>query len=230
MSQNSDSQSEPLQKPHDNPSCSKKAASHLKLIISNPDPVQEKTPQSALGNTGFMIGVRNIDPSAYEIKIQDPFHDLRCDLLLDIKKRRGKTAVICYFPDIFDDSNKFLEEDETLYGTIMVQFQLKILEQLFLFCSTHKAFQLIICMDDASAEGFEIYHHFLTQQSQNLMTDGEQIKMVFPVNAKALDGLRDFMKENTLQFEQGLWREQGSNPAIRHYLKSKERSLKNNNI
>lgn len=220
MSQNPDSQPKPLQNRNDKLACSEETASHLTLVVSNPDPVQENTPEPASSNTGFMVEVRNIDPRTYEMEVQDSFHDLEGSLLLDIKKQRKKTAVVCHFPDIFDDSNKFLAEDETLYGTIMVQFQLKVLEQLLLFCGDHDASQLIISMDDASAEGFEVYHHFLAQQNHNLTTDGEQTKMVISVNAEALNGLRNFMKENTLQFEQGLWREQGSNLAIRNYLKS----------
>lgn len=223
MSQNSDSQPKPFQNQNDKSSCSKETASHLTLVVSNPEPVQEKTPESTLPNAGFKAEVRNIAPQAYEIEIQDSAHELECDLLLNIKKQRGRTAVVCHFPDIFDDSNKLLEEDETLYGTIMIQFQLKVLEQLFLFCGDHKASQLIISMEDATAEGFEIYHHFLSQQGQSLATDGGQTEMVISTNTKALNGLRNFMKENTLQLEQSLWRQQNSNPAIRNYLKSQAR-------
>lgn len=227
MPKDSDSKPNQSQSTTDKPSLSEKTTSekkpsHLKLVVSNPDSAQDKAPapsESAPSNAGFTAGVRNIGPQIYEMNIQDPFHDLKCNLFLDIETDRGEMAVVCHFPNILNESNQFLEEDEMLYGVIMVQFQMKILEQLFLFCGDHEASRLMIYMDDAPAEGFEIYHHFLAHQDRNLTTDGEQTTMVISVNVETLDRLRSFMTENNLKLEQGLWREQRFNPAIRQYLK-----------
>lgn len=206
------------------PSHLKKITPQLKLVVSNPDPLEEKADDSSQimsSNTGFMAGVRNIGLQIYEMNIQDPFHDLECDLILEIQKSRDETTAVCHFPAILKESNKFLDEDETLYGIIVVQFQMKALEQLFLFCAGQDASQLTIYMDDAQAEGFGIYHDFLSHYDETLTEKGEQTEMVIPTDRKAFDRWRVFMNKTSLAFEQDLWRGHRDNLAIRRYLKSR---------
>jgi hypothetical protein len=60
-------------------------------------------------------------------------------------------VVLCHFPNILTEQlNEFIEEDETLHGMIMVQFQMKILEQLLLFSSDHEALSLFIHTENTS--------------------------------------------------------------------------------
>ena len=223
MSQTSEYKPNPPQNKDNKPSISENnQPCSLKLVISNPAllPVASAPSQPALSRVEFSAKVRSKGYNLFEMNIQDPFHDLGCDLILEIEKSRGETTAVCHFPAILNESNKFLDEDETLYGIIVVQFQMKALEQLFLFCADHDASRLTIYMDDAQAEGFGIYHDFLSHYDETLTEKGEQTEMVIPTDRKAFDQWRAFMKKTSLAFEQDLWRGQRDNPAIRRYLKS----------
>ena len=224
MSQDSGSKPTLLQSNDRKSSPTKKTTPRLKLVVSNPVPVQD-TPaslQPASSNTGFTAEIRKKGYDLYEMNLQDPFHDFGCDLILEIEARDGDTTVVCHFPTFLDDSHKMLDEDETLYGIIMVQFQLRVLEELFMFCAVHDACQLIIYMDDSQAEGFGIYQNFLVHCDEALTERGEQTEMVIPTR-KAFAKWRNFIKKTNIELEQDLWREQRTNPVIRRYLMSRSR-------
>lgn len=207
----------------DNPNTLEEKSSHLRLVVSNPNPLQQApaSSQPASSNTGFTVKVKKRGSDLYEMKIQDPLHEMECDLILEIEKSRRKTTIVCHFPVILNDSNKFLDEDEALYGIIAIQFQMNVLEQLFIFCIDHAASQLIIYMDDDQAEGFGIYQDFLIHCDETRTKNGEKTEMIIPTDQETFDKWRSFMAETSHEFEQDLWREQRFNPAIRRYLKSR---------
>lgn len=223
MSQDSDSKSKPPQRKSGKLPHSLAATPTLKLVVSNPGPVQAASDASQRipSKAGFSAKVRSRGHNLYEMNIRDPFHDLGCDLILETEKSDGDTTAVCHFSVFLDESNKFLDEDETLYSVIVVQFQMKVLEQLFLFCANHKASQLIIYMDDAQAEGFGIYQDFLVYCAETLTENGEKTEMVIPTDQETFDKWRSFIAATNLKFEQDLWREQRFNPVIRRYLKSR---------
>lgn len=67
-------------------------------------------------------------------------------------------SVICHFPYIDDDVlNHFVSEDEDLLGMILIQFQMKILNQLLSFCASKNATNLIIRIDENISEAIGIY-------------------------------------------------------------------------
>jgi hypothetical protein len=202
---------------------SEKKPSHLKLVVSNPAPVQatSNASQPNASKAGFSVKVYNRGQNLYEMSIQDPFHDMKCDLTLDIEIDGSETIVICHLPVFLSESNKFLDEDETLYGIIALQFQMNVLVQLFIFCTNLNASQLTIYMDDAQAEGFGIYQDFLIHCDEALAKNGDQTEMVILTNQETFDQWRSFMKKTNLELEQDLWREQRFNPAFRRYLKSR---------
>lgn len=101
----------------------------------------------------------------------------------------------------------------------MVMFQMRILEQLLVFCATHQASTLVIFADDAQAEELEIYRDFLVSQEEVLTPAGEKTEMVIPADRKTFDAWVDFMGDVTSQFRQTLWQAQKTNPAIKNYLK-----------
>jgi hypothetical protein len=195
----------------------------LKLVVSNPDPVQRVSTlsQSQPSTTSFTVKAHKRGSRLYEMTIQDPFHDLACELFLEIEKNEGEKAVVCHFPNILDESNRFLDEDETLYGTIMIHFQMKVLEQLFLFSVDNNASQLSIYMDDDQAEGFGILQDFLTYCDETITECGEKTEMVISTDQNMLGEWCTFMEKTNLGLEQGLWRQQRSNPVIRSYLQSR---------
>jgi hypothetical protein len=202
---------------------SKERATTLKLVVSNPPPAQKISAPSLHipSNAGFAVEVQKRGADLYEMNIRDPFHELGCDLILDIEESNGESTVVCHFPLILNEANRFLDEDETLYGTIMLRFQMRVLEQLFMFSINHNASQLTIYMDDAEAEGFGIYDDFLSHYDETLMENGEQTEMVIATDQETFDRWLGFMAEMNLRFEQDLWRGQRTNPAIRDYLKSR---------
>lgn len=199
--------------------------SKLKLVVSNQVSVQKTcSPSQPITSTaGFTTEVRNRGPYLYEMVLQDSSHCLQCNLTLEVEEacEIEPGTVICHFPTIVDEQLKdFVEEDEILYGMIMVQFHMKVLEQLFLFCTNHYASRLTIYTDDDQADELGIYEDFLSHQDQTLTVQGEKTEMVIPVNQESYDAWIGFMTETSVKFGQELWREQRSNPVIRSYLKS----------
>jgi hypothetical protein len=228
MSQDSYSKSKRPQSANDKHSApettdSGKTSSHLKLVVSNPIPVQVASDDSqpTVPKVGFSVKVCSRGHDLYEVSIQDPFHEMECDLIMEIERDTNETTVACHFPVILSEQNKFLDEDETLYGIIAVQFQMNVLEQLFMFCANHNASQLTIYMDDAQAEGFGVYRDFLVYSDENPTDNEEQTEIIIPTDPKTFGKWLTFMQRTNFEFEQDLWREQRLNPAIRHYIKSR---------
>ncbi|MGV8947955.1 MAG: hypothetical protein ACOH2E_01090 [Candidatus Paracaedibacter sp.] len=224
MAKDSDFKFQLFQSKDNEPSLFKVTATNLKLVVSNPPfSPKPKSPASCQPtplHANFAVEVQERGIDVYEMSIKDPFHDLECDLTLDIEVSSDKKVVACHFPLILDETNKFLDEDETLYGTIMIKFQMKVLEQLFLFCNGHNASELNIYMDDEQAEGFGIYQEFLSNCAESLAENRAQAEIAILTNPKTFANWCAFMKETNIRLDQDLWREQRSNPAIRRYLKS----------
>jgi hypothetical protein len=135
--------------------------------------------------------------------------------------------VICHFPKINDvELKEFVWGDTVLYGILMVTFQMNVLEQLFLFCETHKASKLLIFADNVDELG--IYKDFLAykDKSKNINPagskreeeKGKQPEIIIPVDQGTLDVWAGFMKAVTIRFRQVLRDGQKTNPAIQHYL------------
>lgn len=202
--------------PTENTESIKSSRPHLKLVVSNPDPMLIKG-ASKLTDSGLMATVCANGPNIYEMALEDPRHPLKCDLLLEIDPQR----VICHFPLICgEELNTLVEEDETLYGIIMIQFQMKILEQLLLFCSNHDASHLVVYTDDDQAICLDIYEDFLTSKDQVLTPGGEKTKMIIAADMVTFDSWIDYMAEVNLKFRQTLWQDQRFNLAIKRYLKT----------
>lgn len=228
------SQTHPIQEPgkENTPdkSSSKVACPNLKLVVSNPLPVGIVTSQETFSGrntdtpSSFTVNVYLKGPSLYEMTIQDPSHHLKCDLILEVEEPLDDSdagSVICHFPTISDEAlNDFVEEDETLYGMLMIQFQIQVLEQLLLFCATHYASTLVIFADDDQADALGVYQDFLTYKDQTLTHKGEKTEMVIPADQETFDAWIDFMDQINKNFHQSLWRDQKANPVIRNYLKN----------
>lgn len=210
---------------------SEKTNASLELVVSNSNPTQEPpSSQTTLSNShikpSFMAEVHLRGPNLYSLLACDPSHYLECELILETEERKDpdsleSVAVICHFPNISDEKlQDHIWFDDTLYGIIMIQFQIKLLEQLLLFCATHYASKLIIFTDDVQADALGVYQDFLTYKDQILTYKGEKTEMVIPADRATFDAWIDFMEKITIDFRQTLWREQRSNPIIRRYLKN----------
>ena len=197
----------------------------LRLVVSNPSfpPSQKSTITSSNLTSCFDSEVHVKGPNLYGMSLQDQPYSLKCDLILEVEDAPDdfeSGTVICHFPIIEgDELNSLVEEDETLFGMIMIQFQMKIMEQLLLFCGNHSANTLVIYTDDVQAEELEIYYDFLGQKDQVINERGEVTELIIPSHREAFDNWIDFMDEVNLKFRQTLWSEQSTNPTIREYLK-----------
>jgi len=226
MSQDSDPKSNPVQSNKNKRSCSKVTTTHLKLVASNSFPASVQGTASTRArnpNAGFTTEVRVMGPSLYSLAASDPSHYLECDLTLDVEENldgTGLETVTCHFPDILDDElDDFVWEDETLLGIILVQFQMKILRQLLLFCVAHKAKNLIIRFDESLSEKIEVFQEVVVYEDHIPAKEGKLIEWTIPANQKTFDHWIHFMNEAGQRFRGTIWQDHGSNPAIRWYLK-----------
>jgi len=214
------------------PEMKKKSTSHLKLVVSNPPCVRKTKLFSTLDpNMGFMAKIEEKGQDRYTMMAYDPFHRLDCEILLEIcddedvlevyDEEVGPRTVICHFPPIIDkELNEFVEGDETLCGMIMVQFQMKILEQLLLFCSNHDASTLLVWVDHtAEGHALEVYQNSAVYEDKIPTITGTKTQLVIPATLETFDNLMDYTDDIHQDFRKILWEDQSNNPAIREYLK-----------
>jgi hypothetical protein len=191
---------------------------------------------NATTRASFTAEIRETEDNVYIMTAQEPKHFLACNFTLEIqgnacevKTKKTKAAkeklklkeVICHFPSIADDQLKeMVWQDDTLYSLIMILFQIKVMQQLLSFCAAHHAANLVIFVDCDQADDLEIYGSFLVYREQATTPHEGKTEMVIAANPKTVGEWRDFMEITTLRLRQILWREQKTNPAIQHYLKS----------
>ena len=126
------------------PAAGQKKPCHLRLVVSNPAPdYREKNLKVENLGTGFRAEIQEKGHPHYTLAVYDPFHCLECEVNLEIHdyEKDGELepeTVVCHFSDIAtEDLDELIGEDEALLTMILMQFQLKILKQILLFCSSH---------------------------------------------------------------------------------------------
>lgn len=207
----------------ESPVCSHKMSNS----IEEPKSDSIQSPQHS-----FLWNFRKLSSGIYLARFKDTLHELFCEITLEVKEsfipyeNQEKDGhldfiLVAAFPsiDIQCLQQKVLW-DEYLYGTLFIQFQLKILEQFILFCEDKNAMQLFITFNEANQDYLEIYRRFLISEEEILSNLGEQIEITIPTDVNIYDELIDFMEEIDHSFRQTLWREQRVNPTYRFYLKS----------
>ena len=129
--------------------------------------------------------------------------------------------MICHFPNISDEKlNDYVWGNETLLGMILIQFQMKIMEQLLTFCENQYASSLVVYADDTEADSLGIYREFLFTDGYSLPRVVDNPKIIIPINEQTNQKWAEYRTKVDSQFRQTLWREQRLNPAIRQYLKT----------
>lgn len=214
------------------PEMRKERTSHLKLVVSNPSPVKKKKLVPTLDpNRGFVTEIEEKGQARYIMAACDPFHRLDCEIILEIcddedvleiyDGEANPRTVICHFPPIVDEElNEFIDGDETLCGMIMVQFQMKVLEQLLLFCSNQDASTLLVWVDDTcEGHALEAYQNLATYEDKIPAITGTKTQLVIPTTLETFDNLMDLIDDVHKNFRQMLWEDQSNNPVIREYLK-----------
>lgn len=214
----------------------------LKLIPKSPQPLYQGNAIQMIENKipvpkgpsqhSFLWDFQEISSGIYIVRFQDTFHELSCEFALELKESfvpsEGETegsfiqpVLVGNFPSI--DIQRFQQKilwDEYLQGMILIQFQLKILEKLLLFCENKQASYLLLTFNEANKDYLEIYQCFIISEEEILSTDGEQTEITIPSDVSAYDNLIDLIEEVDHKFRKTLWREQRVNPIYRHYLKS----------
>lgn len=171
---------------------------------------------------GFQVEVEMKGPDLYSMEIHDYSNCLSTELTLEVEGQlcdEGKGSLICHFPEIDDEPlNTMIWEDETLYAIIMIQFQMKIMKELFLLCHKLQVSRLVLYPDDANMEDFEIYQDFLIEDDLQAGEDEGHTKLVLLADSEAYMDWVEFMSEASVRFQQTLWKDQRKNSAIRSYL------------
>jgi hypothetical protein len=201
----------------------------LKLIVSEtkPSPKILSFPDDVISNSDrepFHVNVLPKGPLLFVMTALDPSHFLSCELVLEVvhsPNDNEPTFVVCHFPEIQDDElYKFIDQDEMLLGLTMVDFQMKILEQLYNFCLTHHASNLVIYTDNNSGDALGIYREFLTTIHETTVKMDTFSEIIFPVCEETNIKRASFMDIVSLKLRQTLWQEQRYNFAVKKYLKS----------
>jgi len=205
-----------------------KSAPKLTLVVSNPAPAQEDAAENEddASTEGFSVEIHDEGGQVYYMVAKDPFHRLKCTLKLEVIANPDDygIGVICHFPKIADKAfNKFVNWDETLYGNLMVQFQMGLMEELLLFCGDHHASGLVVYVNDDQAKLLSIYESLIVRQDQVLLKDiGEKTVLVISVDCEAFDRWVDFVEDTAHGLHQALWSEQKHNSSVRAYLKAQQ--------
>jgi hypothetical protein len=213
----------------------------LKLVINNTQPSCGKVPfhgneakaaplTSPLQNS-LLVDFSQLCHNLYAFNLYDFEHKLDCKMNVDIRESyvspQGQQAeeeylvpkAFCNFPHI--DVRRLAEKvswDEYLQGAIMVQFQLKILEQLLLCCDEKDATHVVLTISNNDYEDLEVYRHFAISEEQVNTEAGNQTEIVISTDIETYDEIVDFMDAFDADFQKTLWRNQKSNLAFRKYL------------
>jgi hypothetical protein len=209
------------------PYLKKTANSNLRLVHSSPPPAEEEN-LLLEGNpdAGFTTSIRKKGENVYTLIARDPAHCLGCRFDLEIHEDAEDLepmSVTCRFPDLpAEEMFEMLGEDETLHGIILLQFQMKVLERLLLFCSEQNASWLFVYGTHTHEEGHALgfFSNLALYEDLVPADTGKIVQIIIPTTTRTYDKLVDFMDRLNREFRQTLWQEQGTSPAIRAYLKS----------
>ena len=210
---------------HPVPEALPKTVPHLRLVASSPRPEGQPVLLPSFEMTPFTAVVQKFKPRSWLMTVEDMSHHIDCELILEVREagdgEEAAAAVLCRFPNI-DDSRlfRFCREDDTLFGILAVRFQMKIMEQLFIFCGEHHADSLILLTDEGQADQLDVYQDFVSSRTEVVTAKGRKVKMVIAAGYGQYDAWVDFMEEMKARFIQNLWGEQRTSPAVKNYLKA----------
>lgn len=201
---------------------------HLRLVVSNPGSAPRKQKFKARNpNAKFTAEIQEEGHPRYTITAYDPFHCLECEVNLEIhSNEEGEElddgTVICHFSDIATEAlDELIEEDEPLHGMILIQFQLKVLEQILLFCGDHADALNVLLEAEDRPEGhiLAVYEELATHKDKIPTATGKKIQLIIPATLETFDKLIDLINNINQDFRQMLWEDKGYSPAIWNYLK-----------
>lgn len=206
----------------------------LKLVINNTQPLHgrkaDDIPLTLPSKNPFLFNFQQTSHNLYFFSAFDSDHGLACKMNVELKESyidpqeggEGNYLVpvaFCNFPNI--DMRQLAEKvgwDDYLHVSIMIQFQLEILEQLLLFCGEKGATQLVLTISEVSYDDLEIYRHFAFSEVQVMTAEREQTEIAISSGVETYDEVVEFTDEFDADFRKDLWRNQKNNPLFRRYL------------
>ena len=190
-------------------------------------------PELASLSHSFLVDFQEFSSCLHVFRARDYTHGLLCEMTLEVKeifvtREEGgclTPVAACSFPAIsLQKLNEKTGFDGYLQELLMGQFQLKVLEQLLLFCEEKGATNLVLTANDAvygaGLDYLKFYRFFLVAEEQVATSRGEETQIMIPAAAGTYDKVVDFMDKIDREFRCALWRGQSINPAFRDYLKS----------
>lgn len=213
----------------------------LKLIVNNRQPVAEcslsqkcetklSAPES-FPHLSFLVDFQEFSQNLYVLRAKEMDHGLTFEMTLELKESYPFSdnaneesylvpVITCNFPHIDDEKlHHKVFGDEYLTRMLILKFQLKVLEQLFLFCEDKNVVKLIITFNEMNLGYIEAYRRFFFSEEQIITPKGEQTEIVIFTHVEIYDEIIDFIDETDNNFRQTLWQEQRFNPAFQQYLK-----------
>ena len=188
-------------------------------------------PELASLSHSFLVHFQEFSPYLHVFRAKDYTHGLLCEMTLEVKeifvtREEGgylTPVVACSFPAIsLQKLNEKTGFDGYLQELLMGQFQLKVMEQLLLFCEEKGATNLVLTANDAvhgaGLDYLKFYRFFLVSEEQVATSRGEETQIMIPADAGTYDKVVDFMDKIDREFRCALWRGQSINPAFRDYL------------
>jgi hypothetical protein len=130
--------------------------------------------------------------------------------------------VVCHFPDIAtEDLDELVGEDEDIHAMILMQFQLKILKQILLFCNDHgnALTALIEAEDMASGHILAVYEKLTAYKNKVPTATGTKTQMLISATQGTFEKLDNLSDAINHELQKMLWENKGLNPAIWEYLR-----------
>ncbi len=190
-------------------------------------------PKLVPSSNSFLVHIQEFSQNLHVFTAKDYAHELLCQMVLEVKEillpmneREEKSTnlapvVACNFPSInLEKLNEKKIFGTHIQGMLMCQFQLKVLEQLLLFCDKQGATNLILMIKDKNLAYLKTYSRFTISEKQVITPKGQYMQIVIPKNAGIYNKVLGSMEQLDKQFRYTLWRRQRYNPAIRGYLRS----------
>jgi len=180
-------------------------------------------PLSSSKVPSFVVELGLKTPVLYTMVIQDPLNHLDVKLMLELSEESDEFEsgiVTCHFPRISgSEMKKMMWDDEILCRITMVQYLMKIMDELLLFCSHHNASNLRIYTDPEQANELEVYQDFVVYTDHVLREEGEKIELIILTDPEIFDEWLDYKERVNCKFRQFLERTEAANLTSKHKKK-----------
>lgn len=169
---------------------------------------------------GFEYTISKILPLTYKMKALHLFHYLQCEIPMKIRNEdhMGK-SLVCDFP-VIDDTVMItsVDDDEFLYASFLMHFQMHIMHKLLSFCEAEKIENLILDVERDYAKELTIYEDIVTFENPSNYNGGRS-RMMIDVKTTTPEIWKQSLEIGINELQQEMWAEQPRNYTVREYLK-----------